>query len=152
MGRTCSLRSLALLLLAAAPASAQTITASVSRPARGAAPAAADSALFGALRYRQVGPFRGGRVTTVTGDGGSRHLVNRRPIERFDGAAEHEPIVCAFTEQFAVDVTGIGDNQRKQLAAALGDAAHTLEVPANLIPTLEPGTSDAGEEEMEFIV
>ncbi|HEX6913206.1 MAG TPA: amino acid adenylation domain-containing protein, partial [Longimicrobium sp.] len=38
------------------------------------------------------------------------------------------------------------------LAAALGDAAHTLEVPANLIPTLEPGTSDAGEEEMEFIV
>ena len=67
MGRTCSLRSLSLLLLAAAPASAQTITASVSRPARGAAPAAADSALFGALRYRQVGPFRGGRVTTVTG-------------------------------------------------------------------------------------
>ena len=30
-------------------------------------------------------------------------------------------MVCAFTEQFAVDVSGIGDNQRKQLAMALGD-------------------------------
>lgn len=41
-------------------------------------------------------------------------------VDLVDGAADHEPIVCAFTEQFAVDVTGIGDNQRKQLAAALG--------------------------------
>ena len=29
--------------------------------------------------------------------------------------------MCAFTEQFAVDVSDIGDNQRKQLAKALGD-------------------------------
>jgi alkylhydroperoxidase family enzyme len=42
-------------------------------------------------------------------------------VDLIDGAAEHEPLVCAFTEQFAVDVSGIGDNQRKQLATALGD-------------------------------
>lgn len=42
-------------------------------------------------------------------------------VDLIDGAAEHEPLVCAFTEQFAVDVSGIGDNQRKQLAKALGD-------------------------------
>lgn len=40
------------------------------RPAGSAAPAATpayDSALFGALRYRMIGPFRGGRSTAVTG-------------------------------------------------------------------------------------
>ena len=42
-------------------------------------------------------------------------------VDLIDGAAEHEPLVCAFTEQFAVDVSDIGDNQRKQLAKALGD-------------------------------
>ncbi len=42
-------------------------------------------------------------------------------VDLIDGAAEHEPLVCAFTEQFAIDVSGISDNQRKQLAAALGD-------------------------------
>ena len=70
MGRSRSSRSLAALLLAAAvPAGAQELSVSVSRGARAPAadPAAADSAMFGALRYRQVGPFRGGRVTTVTG-------------------------------------------------------------------------------------
>ncbi|MGZ5362687.1 MAG: carboxymuconolactone decarboxylase family protein [Mycobacterium sp.] len=42
-------------------------------------------------------------------------------VDLIDGAAEYEPLVCAFTEQFAVDVSDIGDNQRKQLAKALGD-------------------------------
>jgi alkylhydroperoxidase family enzyme len=42
-------------------------------------------------------------------------------IDLIDGAAEHEPLVCAFAEQFAVDVSGITDNQRKLLATALGD-------------------------------
>lgn len=42
-------------------------------------------------------------------------------VDLIDGAAEHEPLVCAFTEQFATDVSGINDNQRKLLATALGD-------------------------------
>src|SRR6185312_973135 len=37
----------------------------VSKP--GAAPAMVDEKLFGAMRWRQVGPFRGGRVLAVTG-------------------------------------------------------------------------------------
>lgn len=42
-------------------------------------------------------------------------------VDLVDGAAEHEPVVCAFAEQFAVDVSGITDNQRKLFATALGD-------------------------------
>jgi alkylhydroperoxidase family enzyme len=42
-------------------------------------------------------------------------------VDLIDGGAEHEPLVCTFTEQFATDVSGIGDNQRKLLAQALGD-------------------------------
>jgi alkylhydroperoxidase family enzyme len=42
-------------------------------------------------------------------------------VDLIDGGAEHEPLVCTFTEQFATDVSGIGDNQRQLLAQALGD-------------------------------
>ncbi|MFI5511002.1 carboxymuconolactone decarboxylase family protein [Mycobacterium sp. NPDC051804] len=42
-------------------------------------------------------------------------------IDLIDGGAEHEPLVCTFAEQFAVDVSGITDNQRKLLSTALGN-------------------------------
>lgn len=42
-------------------------------------------------------------------------------VDLIDGAAEHEPLVCTFTEQFAVDVSGITDSQRKLLSEALGN-------------------------------
>jgi amino acid adenylation domain-containing protein len=38
------------------------------------------------------------------------------------------------------------------LAAEVGERTPGVEVPANLIPAPEPGTPDAGEDEMEFIV
>jgi len=38
-----------------------------------------------------------------------------------EGASESESVVAAFTEQFAIDVSGVGANQRKQLASVLGD-------------------------------
>src|SRR5689334_18103410 len=46
-----------------------------------ASPAAAqvDSALFGGLRYRMIGPSRGGRVTTVTG-------VPSQPLTFYQGS------------------------------------------------------------------
>ncbi len=44
-------------------------------------------------------------------------------VDLVDGAAERDSVVAAFTEQFAIDVTGIGDLQRKQLFKALGDNA-----------------------------
>lgn len=42
-------------------------------------------------------------------------------VDLIEGAAaEHEPLVCTFAEQFAVDVSGVTDNQRKLLSEALG--------------------------------
>jgi alkylhydroperoxidase family enzyme len=38
-----------------------------------------------------------------------------------DGKSDRESVVCAFTEQFAVDVSRIGKNQRTQLFSVLGD-------------------------------
>jgi alkylhydroperoxidase family enzyme len=40
-----------------------------------------------------------------------------------DAYTEGESVVAAFAEQFAVDVTGIGANQREQLLSTLGDNA-----------------------------
>ncbi|MFI5207230.1 MAG: WD40/YVTN/BNR-like repeat-containing protein, partial [Gemmatimonadales bacterium] len=61
-----------LAVLSALAAFAAPLTAQ--RPRRAAQPAAAestrlgfDSTLFAAMRWRSIGPFRGGRVTTVTG-------------------------------------------------------------------------------------
>lgn len=47
------------------------------------------------------------------------------PVEAdlFDGKSESESVVAAFAEQFATDVTGVGDNQRKQFLTTLGDKA-----------------------------
>ncbi len=56
----------ALLAVAAAPLAAQ------GRPVAGGA-ALFDPALFAAMRYRMIGPARGGRVTTVTGVRGQPH-------------------------------------------------------------------------------
>ncbi|HET6736708.1 carboxymuconolactone decarboxylase family protein [Mycobacterium sp.] len=44
-------------------------------------------------------------------------------VDLLDGTSEREAVVAAFAEQFAVDVSGIGDNQRKQLVSTLGDNA-----------------------------
>lgn len=44
-------------------------------------------------------------------------------VDLFDGKSESESVVAAFAEQFATDVTGVGDNQRKQFLATLGDKA-----------------------------
>lgn len=44
-------------------------------------------------------------------------------VDLVDGTSERESVVTAFAEQFAVDVSGISDNQRKQLVSTLGDNA-----------------------------
>ena len=44
-------------------------------------------------------------------------------VELIDGSSEGESVVAAFAEQFTVDVSGIGEQQRKQLLAELGDKA-----------------------------
>ena len=65
-----------------------------------------------------------GRLDTLTRLTCGRALsLHPLPMEMdwVDGASESESVVAAFTEQFAVDVSEIGANQRKQLLSVLGD-------------------------------
>ena len=65
-----------------------------------------------------------GRLDTLTRLTCGRALsLHPLPMEMdwVDGASESESVVAAFTEQFAVDVSEVGANQRKQLLSVLGD-------------------------------
>ena len=63
-----------LLLLAGAPAGfGQSITKSKAKPAKGTV-AVFDSALYNGLKWRSIGPYRGGRSCTVTGVPGQPNL------------------------------------------------------------------------------
>ena len=44
-------------------------------------------------------------------------------VDLIDGASDHDAVVAAFAEQFTVDISEIGRNQRKQLLSVLGDNA-----------------------------
>jgi alkylhydroperoxidase family enzyme len=68
-------------------------------------------------------------------------------VDLVDGTSERESLVAAFAEQFAVDVSGIGDNQRKQLLSALGDNAFRTVVAifiADFIPRMWAGFEALG--------
>ncbi len=59
-----------------------------------------------------------------------------------DEASDEAAVVAAFAEQFAVDVTGIGDNQRATLFSALGDGAFRTVVAifiADFVPRVWSG-------------
>jgi alkylhydroperoxidase family enzyme len=59
-----------------------------------------------------------------------------------EGVDEHDRVVAAFAEQFAVDVTGIGENQRTQLLSTLGDNAFRTVVAifiADFVPRVWAG-------------
>ncbi|MGV0801977.1 carboxymuconolactone decarboxylase family protein, partial [Mycolicibacterium elephantis] len=64
-----------------------------------------------------------------------------------DGPAARDSVVAAFAEQFAVDVSGIGDNQRTQLWSALGDNAFRTVVAifiADFVPRVWAGCEALG--------
>lgn len=58
-------------------------------------------------------------------------------VDLFDAKSDCESVVGAFAEQFATDVTGIGDNQRKQFVTALGDNAFRV-VSATFVADFVP--------------
>lgn len=63
-------------------------------------------------------------------------------VDLVDGVSEGESVVTAFAEQFAVDVSGIGQNQRKQLLSTLGDNAFRTVVAifiADFVPRVWAG-------------
>ncbi|WP_390893447.1 carboxymuconolactone decarboxylase family protein [Mycobacterium deserti] len=64
-----------------------------------------------------------------------------------DGASDTDAVVAAFAEQFAVDVSRIGDNQRACLMSALGDNAFRTVVAifiADFVPRVWAGCEALG--------
>jgi alkylhydroperoxidase family enzyme len=63
-------------------------------------------------------------------------------VDLVDGTSEDEAVVAAFAEQFAVDVTGIGDHQRRQFVSTLGDRAFRVVIAifiADFVPRVWAG-------------
>jgi len=63
-------------------------------------------------------------------------------VDVLDEHTVGESVVAAFAEQFAIDVSGIGANQRKQLLATLGDNAFravTAIFIADFVPRVSAG-------------
>jgi alkylhydroperoxidase family enzyme len=68
-------------------------------------------------------------------------------VDLIDGTSDREAVVVAFAEQFAVDVTGIGEHQRARLLAVLGDNAFRTVVAifiADFVPRVWAGFGALG--------
>jgi alkylhydroperoxidase family enzyme len=68
-------------------------------------------------------------------------------VDLIDGTSDREAVVAAFAEQFAVDVTGIGENQRTRLLSTLGDNAFRAVVAifiADFVPRIWAGFEALG--------
>jgi alkylhydroperoxidase family enzyme len=70
-----------------------------------------------------------------------------REVDLLGEASDHDAVVAAFAEQFTVDVSGIGRNQRKQLLSTLGDNAFRTVVAvfiADFVPRVWAGLGALG--------
>jgi alkylhydroperoxidase family enzyme len=68
-------------------------------------------------------------------------------VDLIDGKSDGESVVAAFAEQFAVDVSRIGQHQRKQLLSALGDNAFRVAAAifiADFVPRVWAGFEALG--------
>jgi alkylhydroperoxidase family enzyme len=68
-------------------------------------------------------------------------------VDLIDGASDHEAVVAAFAEQFTVDVSGIGENQRARFVSALGKNAFRVTVAifvADFVPRVWAGLEALG--------
>jgi alkylhydroperoxidase family enzyme len=68
-------------------------------------------------------------------------------VDLIDGTSEHDVVVAAFAEQFTVDVTGIGEDQRAQFVSALGKNAFRVVVAifiADFVPRVWAGLGALG--------
>ena len=69
------------------------------------------------------------------------------PIDLVDDRSDAETVLVAFAEQFAADVTGIGDNQRSCFLRAFGDSAFRTVVAifiADFVPRVWAGCEALG--------
>lgn len=63
-------------------------------------------------------------------------------VDLIDGSPQTDRVVAAFTEQFAVDVAGIGGNQRSRFIEAMSDNAFRVVVTmliADFVPRVWAG-------------
>jgi alkylhydroperoxidase family enzyme len=68
-------------------------------------------------------------------------------VDLVDGQSDGDSVVAAFAEQFAIDVSGIGAHQRKQLLSALGEKAFRTVVAifvADFVPRVWAGLDAIG--------
>ncbi len=68
------------------------------------------------------------------------------PVDLPDERSEEQSVLVAFAEQFAVDVTGIGENQRKRFLEITGDNAFRTVVTifiADFVPRVWAGGCEA---------
>jgi alkylhydroperoxidase family enzyme len=68
-------------------------------------------------------------------------------VDLIDGTSERDAVAAAFAEQFVVDVTGIGANQRAALLSALGNNAFRAVVAifiADFVPRVWAGFQALG--------
>jgi alkylhydroperoxidase family enzyme len=68
-------------------------------------------------------------------------------VDLIDGRSDCDAVVAAFAEQFTVDVSGIGENQRAQLTSALGKNAFRTVVAifiADFVPRVWAGLEALG--------
>ncbi|AFM18067.1 hypothetical protein Mycch_3325 [Mycolicibacterium chubuense NBB4] len=69
------------------------------------------------------------------------------PVDLVDDRSEEDLVLVAFAEQFAADVTGIGDNQRSCFVRAFGDRAFRTVVAifiADFVPRVWAGCEALG--------
>ncbi|UXA11655.1 carboxymuconolactone decarboxylase family protein [Mycobacterium sp. SMC-8] len=69
------------------------------------------------------------------------------PVDLADEHTEHDAVLVAFAEQFTVDVTGIGDNQRQRFLKTFGDNAFRAVVAiyvADFLPRVWAGCDALG--------
>ena len=107
-----------LLLAPAAEAAAQ----------RAAPAAAVDTALYGGMRYRMVGPHRGGRATAVTGIAGQPHVfymgTTGGGVWKTDDAGGHwTPLTDRFLDVGNIGAIDVADSDPRIIYVGTGSAS-----------------------------
>src|SRR5262245_38202209 len=123
LGRPRSVGAL-LLLLTVMPGLVDRIAAQQATPA--AAPATIDPALFSGLRWRSIGPARGGRSIAVAGS-------NARPLEYYfgatgggvwktvDGGVTWRPVSDKFLKTSSVGAIAISESNPDVVYVGMGE-------------------------------
>jgi photosystem II stability/assembly factor-like uncharacterized protein len=99
-------------------------TATLGRPA----PTGVDTLLFNGMRYRMVGPFRGGRATAVTGIAGQPHVfymgTTGGGVWKTDDAGTHwTPLTDRFLDTGNIGAIDVADSDPNVIYVGTGSAS-----------------------------